>query len=111
MKKLTYNMLLLLFLVAGSTGTGSVKANEIPAAENTVVIDMSNVIVTFNIKIFGLATISGSFDRLEGIMVSHDETLAPPGNHVMSAVVQFAPHELKSGWDESAKAAFLDTVL
>jgi phytoene dehydrogenase-like protein len=41
----------------------------------------------------------------------HDETLAPPGNHVMSAVVQFAPYGLKSGWDESARAAFLDTVL
>ena len=41
----------------------------------------------------------------------HDETLAPPGNHVMSAVVQFAPYGLKAGWDESARAAFLDAVL
>jgi phytoene dehydrogenase-like protein len=41
----------------------------------------------------------------------HDETLAPPGNHVMSAIVQFAPYALKGGWDESAKAAFLDTGL
>jgi phytoene dehydrogenase-like protein len=41
----------------------------------------------------------------------HDETLAPPGNHVMSAVVQFAPYGLKTGWDESARVAFLDTVL
>jgi len=41
----------------------------------------------------------------------HDETLAPAGRHVMSAVVQYAPYGLKGGWDESAKTAFLDTVL
>ncbi len=41
----------------------------------------------------------------------HDETLAPAGKHVMSAVVQFAPYALKSGWDESARAAFLDAIL
>ena len=41
----------------------------------------------------------------------HDETLAPAGKHVMSAVVQFAPYALKGGWVESAREAFLDTVL
>ena len=41
----------------------------------------------------------------------HDETLAPAGQHIMSAVVQFAPYALKGGWNESAKAAFLATVL
>ena len=41
----------------------------------------------------------------------HDETLAPAGQHVMSAVVQFAPYAVKGGWDDSAKAAFLDTIL
>lgn len=41
----------------------------------------------------------------------HDETLAPVGRHVLSAVVQYAPHDLKGGWDESAKAAFQDRVI
>ena len=35
-----------------------------------------------------------------------DETMAPTGKHVMSAVVQYAPYELKGGWDEEAKAEF-----
>jgi len=41
----------------------------------------------------------------------HDETLAPPGNHVLSAVVQFAPYALEGGWAESARQAFLDAVM
>ncbi len=40
----------------------------------------------------------------------HDETLAPAGKHVLSAVVQFAPYELKAGWD-SAKKSFENTIL
>jgi phytoene dehydrogenase-like protein len=35
----------------------------------------------------------------------HDSSLAPAGKHVLSAIVQFAPHALKPGWS-SAKAAF-----
>ena len=35
----------------------------------------------------------------------HDASLAPPGKHVLSAVVQFAPYDLKVGWP-SARAAF-----
>lgn len=31
----------------------------------------------------------------------HDASLAPAGRHVLSAVVQYAPHDLKSGWSES----------
>ncbi len=29
-----------------------------------------------------------------------DETLAPEGRHVLSALVQFAPYELEGGWDK-----------
>jgi phytoene dehydrogenase-like protein len=41
----------------------------------------------------------------------HDETLAPAGRHVMSAVVQYAPYALRGGWDDAAKQAYVDTVL
>ena len=41
----------------------------------------------------------------------HDETLAPTGRHVMSAVVQYAPYALQGGWNQGAREAFLDTVL
>lgn len=33
-----------------------------------------------------------------------DPSLAPAGKHVVSAVVQYAPFELKAGWDEASKA-------
>ncbi len=31
----------------------------------------------------------------------HDTSLAPTGKHVLSAVVQYAPHNLKQGWSEA----------
>ena len=40
-----------------------------------------------------------------------DTSLAPPGKHVMSCFVQYAPYELKEGtWDEH-REAFGDTVI
>ena len=41
----------------------------------------------------------------------HDESLAPAGKHVMSAIVQYAPHSLKDGWTEDARQSFHDTVM
>ena len=41
----------------------------------------------------------------------HDEATAPPGKHVMSAVIQYAPYKLKGGWDHAAKQSFFETVL
>ena len=40
----------------------------------------------------------------------HDTSLAPPGKHVLSAVVQYAPYQLKAGWSEK-KAAYTDQVI
>jgi phytoene dehydrogenase-like protein len=40
----------------------------------------------------------------------NDPTLAPPGQHVLSAIVQYAPYELKEGWP-SGRQRFLDTAL
>jgi len=40
----------------------------------------------------------------------HDNSLAAPGNHVLSAVVQYAPYQLKEGWSV-AKAAFTEQVV
>ncbi|MEP5766188.1 MAG: NAD(P)/FAD-dependent oxidoreductase [Halieaceae bacterium] len=34
----------------------------------------------------------------------HDQSLAPEGKHVLSAIVQFAPYELKVGWETGAEA-------
>jgi phytoene dehydrogenase-like protein len=35
-----------------------------------------------------------------------DDTLAPAGKHVMSAVVQYAPYDRKGGWTDAARAEF-----
>ncbi len=40
-----------------------------------------------------------------------DESLAPVGKHVLSAVVQYAPYGLKGGWNDAARDAFLRTVI
>ena len=40
-----------------------------------------------------------------------DESMAPAGKHVLSAVVQYAPYELKAGWDDTAREAFRQTVI
>ncbi|MGI9220732.1 MAG: phytoene desaturase family protein [Woeseiaceae bacterium] len=40
-----------------------------------------------------------------------DETMAPPGKHVMSAVVQYAPYDLKGGWDDVAYAKFESAII
>jgi len=40
----------------------------------------------------------------------HDPGLAPEGKHVLSAIVQYAPYNLKTGW-ESARAGFEDHVM
>lgn len=35
-----------------------------------------------------------------------DASFAPTGKHVMSAIVQYAPYDLKGGWTEAARAEF-----
>lgn len=39
-----------------------------------------------------------------------DPSLAPEGKHVLSAVVQYAPYDLKAGWDE-ARDSFADRAI
>ena len=40
-----------------------------------------------------------------------DTSLAPTGKHVLSAVVQYAPYELRGGWNEDARAEFIHAVI
>ena len=40
-----------------------------------------------------------------------DDSLAPTGKHVLSAVVQYAPYALKGGWTETAKQQFTKVVI
>ncbi len=40
-----------------------------------------------------------------------DPGMAPPGKHVMSIFVQYAPYALNGGWDDSRREAFGDAVI
>ena len=40
-----------------------------------------------------------------------DPTMAPPGKHVMSIFVQYAPYELNGGWNDEQRDAFGDAVI
>ena len=40
-----------------------------------------------------------------------DPGMAPPGRHVMSIFVQYAPYELNGGWDDKRREAFGDAVI
>jgi phytoene dehydrogenase-like protein len=40
----------------------------------------------------------------------NDPTLAPPGQHVLSAILQYAPYALKEGW-QSGRQRFVDAAL
>jgi phytoene dehydrogenase-like protein len=41
----------------------------------------------------------------------HDNELAPTGKHVLSAIVQYAPYNLKGGWTDAAREAFKRTTI
>jgi phytoene dehydrogenase-like protein len=40
-----------------------------------------------------------------------DPSMAPPGKHVMSIFVQYAPYRLNGGWTDERREAFGDTVI
>ncbi|MCP4934997.1 MAG: NAD(P)/FAD-dependent oxidoreductase, partial [bacterium] len=40
-----------------------------------------------------------------------DPTMAPPGKHVMSIFVQYAPYDLEGGWNDAQREAFGDAVI
>ena len=40
-----------------------------------------------------------------------DPGMAPPGKHVMSIFVQYAPSDLRGGWDETKRETFGDAVI
>ena len=40
-----------------------------------------------------------------------DPDMAPPGKHVMSCFVQYAPYDIKGGWNDQKREAFGDAVI
>ena len=56
----------------------------------------------------------GEYSRTPALEITlpsvHDKGLAPTGQHVLSAVVQYAPHRLAGGWDQH-RGNFLQRVI
>ncbi|MEM6486471.1 MAG: NAD(P)/FAD-dependent oxidoreductase, partial [Pseudomonadota bacterium] len=54
-----------------------------------------------------------SNDPVMEVMVPsvHDHSLAPAGQHVLSANVMYVPGDIKGGWTDQAKTEYLDRVL
>jgi phytoene dehydrogenase-like protein len=56
----------------------------------------------------------GEFSTAPAIEITiptvNDETLAPSGKHVLSAVVQYAPHTLKAGWEQGHQQ-FMEVIV
>lgn len=40
-----------------------------------------------------------------------DQSLAPTGKHVLSAIVQYAPYRLKGGWKDAAREDFMNLAI
>jgi phytoene dehydrogenase-like protein len=40
-----------------------------------------------------------------------DRDMAPPGHHVMSCFVQYAPYDIEGGWDDAKREAFGESVI
>jgi phytoene dehydrogenase-like protein len=40
-----------------------------------------------------------------------DRDMAPPGHHVMSCFVQYAPYDIEGGWDDAKREAFGEAVV
>ncbi|HEX2993440.1 MAG TPA: NAD(P)/FAD-dependent oxidoreductase, partial [Anaerolineales bacterium] len=40
-----------------------------------------------------------------------DPDMAPPGQHVMSCFVQYAPYDIEGGWDDAKREQFGETVI
>ena len=70
-----------------------------------------------------MATIENAFDDskygqcpadpvMEIVIPSlHDPSLAPDGQHVLSAQVMYVPYKMKNAWDSAAKDAFTDRII
>lgn len=59
----------------------------------------------------------GEYSELPAMDISiptvHDDSLAPAGKHVLSAIVQFAPYDLEGGWEgnkEACKQKIIDCL-
>lgn len=69
---------------------------------------MNYIEKAFNAAKYGEYSAAPAFDI--SIPSVHDRGLAPEAGHVLSAIVQFAPHDLKQGW-ETGKEPFKQLLI
>jgi phytoene dehydrogenase-like protein len=71
--------------------------------------DMNYVERAFNPAKYGEASVDPVIELTFPSL--RDAGLAPPGKHVLSAIVQYAPYDLKGGWTDSAREAFKQSAI
>ncbi len=70
--------------------------------------DMNYLERAFNSAKYGEYSIAPAMDI--SIPTVHDASLAPEGKHVLSAIVQYAPYELRGGWDGAREQLVLKLI-
>jgi polyisoprenoid-binding protein YceI len=70
MKRQTWNLTSVLMLVTALAGPAGAEARQPPPALDSAVIDAGDLHVRFKVRVFGLLSISGHFNRLYGTLVS-----------------------------------------
>lgn len=81
---------------------------EQPAGRLLLTPDMEMIESAFDAAKYG--GLAGALPMEVIIPSLHDDSLAPPGKHVLSAHVQYAPYDLEGGWD-NARENFLETIM
>lgn len=109
------------FRVRGSSGKLNLALSELPeftALPNEEAVHRGAISISPSIDYIERAYDDakyGQFSRqpyIDMIIPSMiDPDMAPPGQHVASCFVQYAPYDLEGGWSEEKKEAFGETVI
>jgi phytoene dehydrogenase-like protein len=82
---------------------------ERPAGRMIIAPDMDSVEFAFDDAKYGECSRQPVMEVV--IPSLHDASLAPDGQHVLSAHVMYGPYGLKTGWDKEAREAFFERAI
>jgi len=109
------------FRVRGSSGKLNVALNKLPdftclpgegplhRGAISISPSMDYIERAYDEAKYGAFSTNPYIDMIIPSMIDRD--MAPPGHHVMSCFVQYAPYDIDGGWDDAKKEAFGETVV
>jgi phytoene dehydrogenase-like protein len=80
-----------------------------PGGRMIIAPDMDTIEFAFDDAKYGACSTQPVMEIV--IPSMHDASLAPAGQHVLSAHVMYAPYRLKGGWDEPVRNALCERVI